>query len=96
MVADPETAFEAWKKSSAGGRPCDYTGITYDRLRGGSGIQWSCNANHPDGTERLYTDDRFFSAPDYCESCGKDGVPRDQVTSRTVLSHPCSRVSNRW
>jgi anaerobic selenocysteine-containing dehydrogenase len=38
---DPESAFEAWKRCSAG-RPCDYTGITYDALRGGSGIQWPC------------------------------------------------------
>ena len=30
---DPESAFEAWKRCSAG-RPCDYTGITYDLLRG--------------------------------------------------------------
>ncbi|MEV0134397.1 molybdopterin-dependent oxidoreductase [Dactylosporangium sp. NPDC050688] len=38
----PEEAFEAWKACSAG-RPCDYTGITYDRLRGGSGIQHLCH-----------------------------------------------------
>jgi predicted molibdopterin-dependent oxidoreductase YjgC len=50
---DPESAFEAWKECTAG-RPCDYTGLTYDKLRGGSGIQWPCNAEHPDGTERLY------------------------------------------
>src|SRR4051812_39085280 len=34
--SDPESAFEAWKRCSAG-RPCDYTGITYDLLRGPSG-----------------------------------------------------------
>ena len=37
---DPESAFEAWKACSRG-RPCDYSAITYDRLRGGSGIQWA-------------------------------------------------------
>src|SRR4051794_19383955 len=63
---DAESAFEAWKDCSAG-RPCDYTGISYDRLRGGSGIQWPCNTEHPDGTERLYADGTFFSAPQYCE-----------------------------
>ncbi|NMN99074.1 molybdopterin oxidoreductase family protein [Antrihabitans stalactiti] len=68
---DAESAFEAWKKCSAG-RPCDYTGITYAKLRGGSGIQWPCSTDHPDGTERLYADGRFCSAPDYCESYGKD------------------------
>ncbi|SFC91775.1 Molydopterin dinucleotide binding domain-containing protein [Nocardioides terrae] len=69
----PEEAFEAWKECSRG-RPCDYTGLTYDRLRGGSGIQWPCNDEHPDGTERLYADGRFWAAPDYCEDYGRDMV----------------------
>jgi anaerobic selenocysteine-containing dehydrogenase len=67
----PEDVFEAWKKCSAG-RPCDYTGITYDRLRGGSGIQWPCTADAPDGTERLYPDGVFNTDPDYCETYGQD------------------------
>jgi anaerobic selenocysteine-containing dehydrogenase len=68
---DPESAFEAWKRCSEG-RPCDYTGLSYDRLRGGSGIQWPCTAEHPDGTERLYADGQFWSRPSYCETYGKD------------------------
>lgn len=68
-----EEAFEAWKRCTAG-RPCDYTGITYDRLRGGSGIQWPCNDDRPDGTERLYADGNFWSSPEYCESYGRDMV----------------------
>lgn len=68
---DPESAFEAWKACSAG-RPCDYTAITYDRLRGGSGIQWPCTAERSDGTERLYTDGQFNTDPDYCETYGHD------------------------
>ena len=68
---DPESVFEAWKRCSAG-RPCDYTGITYDELRGGSGIQWPCTADAPDGTERLYTDGEFNTDPDYCETFGQD------------------------
>ncbi|AGZ45071.1 molybdopterin oxidoreductase family protein [Actinoplanes friuliensis] len=59
----PEEAFEAWKWCSAG-RPCDYTAITYERLRGGSGIQW--------GGERLYTDGVFNTDPGYCETYGQD------------------------
>ncbi len=38
---DAESAFEAWKRASAG-RPCDYSGLSYEKLRGGSGIQWPC------------------------------------------------------
>lgn len=36
---DAESTFEAWKECTAD-RPCDYTGLGYDKLRGGSGIQW--------------------------------------------------------
>ncbi|MEU8241229.1 nitrate reductase [Actinoplanes missouriensis] len=67
----PEEAFEAWKACSAG-RPCDYTGLSYARLRGGSGIPWPCTAEAPDGTERLYSGGRFNTDPDYCETYGQD------------------------
>ncbi|RYP47391.1 hypothetical protein DL768_006559 [Monosporascus sp. mg162] len=66
-----EEVFEAWKKLSAG-RPCDYTGLTYEKLTGGSGIQWPCNEANPQGTERLFTDGHFFTDIDYCESFGHD------------------------
>src|SRR5690606_9157373 len=68
----PEEAFEAWKECTAG-RPCDYTGLSYEKLRGG-GVQWPCDEEHPEGTERLYADGRFWSAPEYCESYGRDMV----------------------
>ncbi len=70
---DPESAFEAWKTASAG-RPCDYSGLSYEKLRSVSGIQWPCNADNPDGTERLYADGKFFAQPDYCESYGRDMI----------------------
>ncbi|MBF6194109.1 nitrate reductase [Nocardia implantans] len=82
---DPESAFEAWKRCSAG-RPCDYTGITYERLRGG-GIQWPCNDRYPDGAERLYENGEFFAAPQYCESYGKDlitGTPVEPTEYRAL------------
>jgi anaerobic selenocysteine-containing dehydrogenase len=84
---DAESAFDAWASSTAG-RPCDYTGLSYAKLRAApSGIQWPCNVEHPDGTERLYTDGRFFSAPDYCESYGRDlvtGAPLDATRYRAL------------
>lgn len=67
----PEDAFTAWQQCTRG-RPCDYTGISYERLRGGSGIPWPCNDEHPDGTVRLYGDGIFPTDPDYCESYGHD------------------------
>ncbi|WP_192723402.1 nitrate reductase [Mycobacterium sp. OAS707] len=83
---DYESAFEAWKKCSAG-RPCDYTGLTYDKLRGSAGIQWPCNDEHPDGTERLYADGKFWARPDYCEAYGKDlitGAPLEPTEYRAM------------
>jgi ferredoxin-nitrate reductase len=76
---DPESAFEAWKACSRG-RPCDYTGITYEQLRGGSGIQWPCTPAMPDGTERLYTDGRFNTDPDDCETFGHELTTGATVT----------------
>jgi anaerobic selenocysteine-containing dehydrogenase len=70
---DAEGAFEGWKECSRG-RPCDYTGLTYEKLRGGSGIQWPCNDENPDGTERIYVNGQFWAAPDYCESYGRDMI----------------------
>ena len=76
---DPESAFDAWTECSRG-RLCDYTGLTYDKLRGESGVQWPCNEENPDGTERLYTDGRFWAHPDVCENYGRDlvtGAPKN-------------------
>lgn len=86
---DAESAFEAWKQCSAG-RPCDYSGLTYDKLRGRSGVQWPCTAEHPDGTERLYADGKFWAHPDYCEAYGKDlitGAPLEPTEYRAMNPH---------
>jgi ferredoxin-nitrate reductase len=70
---DPESAFGAWQRCSAG-RPCDYTGLSYAMLRERGGVQWPCNEQAPDGTERLYTSGNFWAAPDICEAYGRDLV----------------------
>ncbi|RKT55975.1 molybdopterin oxidoreductase family protein [Saccharothrix australiensis] len=69
--SDPEGAFRAWQECSRG-RLCDYTGLSYDRLRGGSGIPWPCTDEHPDGCDRLYADGVFPTHPDVCEDYGHD------------------------
>ncbi|MFE2632833.1 molybdopterin oxidoreductase family protein [Streptomyces sp. NPDC059374] len=76
---DPESAFEAWKECSRG-RPCDYTGLTYERLRTTGGIQWPCTDEAPEGTERLYTDGVGWAAPDDCETYGRDLVTGASVS----------------
>jgi len=75
----PEEAYRAWQRCSAG-RPCDYTGLDYDRLRGG-GVPW------PDGAARLYAEGDFRAHPDDCESYGKDletGAPMEPVEYRSL------------
>lgn len=69
----PEECFNAFARMTRG-RPCDYSGLSYDKLRGGSGIQWPCDQERPDGTERLYTDQQFNTRTDYCEDFGHDMV----------------------
>jgi anaerobic selenocysteine-containing dehydrogenase len=58
----PRDAFEEWRRVSAG-RPCDYSGITYERIDAAGGVQWPCPADDPTvplgGTPRLYTDLQF-------------------------------------
>ena len=80
-----EEAFEAWKECSRG-RPCDYSGLSYERLRG-SGVQWPCTEDRPDGSERLYADGAFDAKPDYCESYGRDlvtGAPVEPTEYRAL------------
>jgi anaerobic selenocysteine-containing dehydrogenase len=67
---DAESAFAAWQRCSAG-RPCDYTGLNYELLRGG-GVQWPCTSDAPRGTERLYADGRFWASPEQAETYGRD------------------------
>jgi anaerobic selenocysteine-containing dehydrogenase len=66
----PEECFDAFKEATRG-RPCDYSGFTYDKLRG-RGVQWPCNDAAPDGTPRLYTDHHFHTAVEDAEDWGHD------------------------
>ncbi|HSS21258.1 MAG TPA: nitrate reductase [Pyrinomonadaceae bacterium] len=66
---DAEGAFEAWKICSQG-RPCDYSGMSYEKLSSVSGIQWPCNDQFPDGCEHLYVGGKFNTDADYCEDYG--------------------------
>lgn len=67
----PEEAFNEWRKVSKG-RPCDMSGMTYDKMEQLGGIQWPCNDQYPNGKERLYTDGRFPTHVDEAESFGRD------------------------
>ena len=90
----PEDGFNAWRECTRG-RPCDYTGITYDRIRGGSGIPWPVNEDHPDGTVRLYRDGVFSSDPDYSETYGHDLTTGATVGEQSTTSTPAPRPTGR-
>jgi len=82
----PEGAFDAWKEASAG-RPCDYSGLDYSRLRAGGGIQWPCTASAPSGTGRLYASGVFPTDRAICETYGHDlatGAPLDETAYRAL------------
>ncbi len=84
--SDAEGAFEAWKECSRG-RPCDYSGMSYAKLTGGSGIQWPCNETYPDGTAHLYTDGVFNTRADYCETFGQDFDTGAAVSEEEYRAH---------
>ena len=80
-----EEAFEAWQRCSAG-RPVDYTGLSYAKLRGPSGIAWPCNDEAPEGTDRLYTDLTFPTETDQCETYGHDLLTGGEVSREEHLA----------
>jgi len=67
----PEECFEAWKACSKG-TPCDYSGLSYAKLSGRSGVQWPCNERYPEGKERLYDDFHFPTGYEECGDFGHD------------------------
>ncbi len=68
---EPKDAFEEWRKVSKG-RPCDYSGMSYELILKMGAVRWPCNEQHPHGTERLYEDLKFWTGVDECESYGAD------------------------
>jgi ferredoxin-nitrate reductase len=67
----PEECFEEFKRISKG-RPCDMSGITYDRLEKHNGLRWPVPDEHSLGTPRLYADFTFHTTVDDAQSFGKD------------------------
>ena len=89
-MGTPEEAFEAWKACSRG-RPCDYTGLSYEKLSKGSGIPWPCNEAIPDGEPRPYKSLLFPTDADYCETFG-----HDLITGGVVSPEAISRQQSCW
>ncbi|MFL6239086.1 MAG: molybdopterin oxidoreductase family protein [Actinomycetes bacterium] len=69
----PEQAWDDYRELSRG-QPCDQSALSYAKLRASNGIQWPVTEDAPDGTERLFSDGRFHTSVDECESYGHDLV----------------------
>ncbi|MFL5737940.1 MAG: molybdopterin oxidoreductase family protein [Actinomycetota bacterium] len=82
---NPEDAFEAFKSMTAG-RPVDYTGLSYERLREGS-LQWPCPSSDGESRPRLYTDHVFQTFTEHTEDYGHDlltGAQMEEADHRAV------------
>lgn len=67
----PEDVYRAWQECSRG-RPCDYSGISYEDLRRESGIRWPRPQGASESIDRLYPDGEFSTRDEYCETFGHD------------------------
>jgi anaerobic selenocysteine-containing dehydrogenase len=78
---NPEETFDAWREATRG-RHVDYTGLSYDKLRGPTGIPWPVNEEAPNGTDRLYADAAFPTDTDVCETYGHDLLTGGSVSEQ--------------
>jgi ferredoxin-nitrate reductase len=79
------------------GRPCDYSGLTYERLKTSGPVQWPCpSADHP-GTERLYSDSRFHRRGGRASFGAVDHQPPAETPdSNYPLVLTTGRVKSHW
>jgi ferredoxin-nitrate reductase len=70
----PEEAYDDFRALSRG-KLCDYSGLSWDVLREAGGVQWPYPEDTPAAPSedrRLYTDGRFLTSAEECESYGHD------------------------
>jgi anaerobic selenocysteine-containing dehydrogenase len=96
----PQHAFDEWRRVSAG-RPCDYSGITWDRIDEAGGVQWPCPADNDaapvTGTPRLYTDLHFPNPGGKAKVLPVEPVPlRDPPRPRYPLLLNTGRTVEHW
>jgi anaerobic selenocysteine-containing dehydrogenase len=96
----PTDAFEEWRLVSAG-RPCDYSGITWERIDAAGGVQWPCSAEDLDaplgGTARLYTDLQFHRPGGKAAVRVVEREPiRDAPSTRYPLLLNTGRTVEHW
>jgi len=77
--AEPRAAFDEWRRVSKG-RPCDYSGMSYELILEMGAVRWPCNESYPRGCERLYEDLKFWTDIDACETYGADFLTGSKLT----------------
>jgi ferredoxin-nitrate reductase len=93
---DVEEIFDEFKQTTRG-RDLDMTGITYERLRAASGLQWPAPEGQDNGAYRLYTSGRFptpsgrarFHPVDY-------RPPAEPVDETYPFALITGRVKDQW
>lgn len=94
----PQDAFEEWRQVSAG-RPCDYSGLTWDAIESHGGLQWPSGAGDSDPTrvKRLYEDGRFETADGRARLLPTSWEPfPDQPDERFPLVLNTGRTVEHW
>lgn len=99
-IRSPVEAFEEWRRVSAG-RPCDYSGMSWESIEEAGGIQWPCPSNGPGampaGTPRLYTNLRFNRPGGKAWVCSVDPDPlREPPSHRYPLLLNTGRTVEHW
>ncbi|WP_062048853.1 molybdopterin oxidoreductase family protein [Bacillus sp. JCM 19034] len=102
--SSPEEIFNELRLASRGGL-ADYYGITYERLRNGTGLLWPCPSTDHPGTDRLFAE-RFYhednkahliavpNTPHQAKELVTDEFPLYLTTGR-VVSHYLTGVQTR-
>jgi assimilatory nitrate reductase catalytic subunit len=95
----PRDAFEEWRRVSAG-RPCDYSGITWERIDAAGGVQWPCPPGDDvplGGTPRLYGELRFNHPDGKARVLAVEPKPlRDAPRPRYPLLLNTGRTVEHW
>ena len=93
----PLDAFNEWKKVSKG-QLCDYSGMSYELMETLGGIQWPCNAQRPEGTKRLYSEDIPFRTSDQkAKLLSLDWLPMNEpISPEFPLILNTGRTVEQW
>jgi ferredoxin-nitrate reductase len=79
------------------GTMCDYSGVSYERLRSEGPIQWPCPARDHPGTGRLYNDLRFSTADGQANFVPVEHQEPFETPDRDFpLVLTTGRVKNQW